>query len=53
MMATWAPSVANNFAVARPMPLAAPVMMATQPAIERERLGLGIFGSFAVWKHEG
>jgi hypothetical protein len=26
------------------MPLAAPVMMATRPAIERERLGLGMAG---------
>src|SRR3546814_17785864 len=40
--ATLAPSRASSSAVARPMPLAAPVTIATRPAIERERVGTGI-----------
>src|SRR3546814_12632483 len=40
--ATLAPSRASSSAVARPMPLAAPVTIAARPAIERERVGTGI-----------
>jgi hypothetical protein len=34
LSATWAPSAANTSAVARPMPLAAPVMKATEPSMD-------------------
>src|SRR5215470_8922898 len=51
-MATFAPSAANRIAVARPIPLPAPVMKATLPASLGIDLSFSLAAANEVLKHD-
>src|SRR5437868_826074 len=51
--ATWAPSAAKTSAVARPMPLAAPVMRTVEPATDRLVMSSSLENGLALLHEAG